>query len=29
VNINSGIEIEDELEQEDDNLSEEEKQFAG
>ena len=29
VNINSGIEIEDELEQEDDSLSEEEKQFAG
>lgn len=29
VNINSGIEIEDELDQEDDNLSEEEKQFAG
>lgn len=29
VNINSGIEVEDELEQEDDNLSEEEKQFAG
>ena len=29
VNINSGIEIEDELEQEDDDLSEEEKQFAG
>lgn len=29
VNINSGIEVEDELEQEDDNLSEDEKQFAG
>lgn len=29
VNINSGIEVEDELEQEDDSLSEEEKQFAG
>ncbi len=29
VNINSGIEVEDELEQEDENLSEEEKQFAG
>lgn len=29
VNINSGIEVEDELDQEDDNLSEEEKQFAG
>ena len=29
VNINSGIEVEDELEQEDDDLSEEEKQFAG
>ena len=29
VNINSGIEVEDELEQEDDGLSEEEKQFAG
>lgn len=29
VNINSGIEMEDELEQEDDSLSEEEKQFAG
>ena len=28
VNINSGIEVEDELEQEDDDLSEEEKQFA-
>lgn len=28
VNINSGIEAEDELEQEDDDLSEEEKQFA-
>lgn len=29
VNINSGIEVEDELEQEDDDLSEEEKQFVG
>lgn len=29
VNINSGIELEDELEQEDESLSEEEKQFAG
>lgn len=29
VNINSGIEVGDELEQEDDSLSEEEKQFAG
>jgi hypothetical protein len=29
VNINSGIEVEDELDQEDDSLSEEEKQFAG
>ncbi len=29
VNINSGIEIEDELEQEDEDLSEEEKQFVG
>lgn len=29
VNINSGIEVEDELEQEDEDLSEEEKQFAG
>lgn len=29
VNINSGIEVGDELEQEDDSLTEEEKQFAG
>lgn len=29
VNINSGIELEDELEQEDDSLNDEEKEFAG
>ncbi len=29
VNINSGIELEDELDQEDDSLNEEEKEFAG